>query len=57
MEFTLLHERAERILLLAQLVLPFPSLLLGPLLHVLLKHLLPFTTGQQQIPRVEHDLV
>ena len=57
MQFSLLHERPEMLLLLPQLVALLAAFLLGSLLHVLLKHLLALLGGQQQVARVKHDLM
>jgi len=48
---------SELFFLLLQLVALLPSLFLGSLLHVLLKHLLAFLRRQQKVARVKDNLV
>lgn len=53
----LAEQLSEGVLLLSQFIPLFPPFLLCPLLDILLEHLLPLFGGQQEVSRIEHDLV
>ena len=57
MDACLLHELLERLPLHLHLGLLLPPLLVRPLTHVLVEHLLTLLRRQQEVARVEHDLV
>lgn len=57
MQLGLLHEFTEIISLLPHLVAFLLALLLCPILDILFKYLFAFLRCQQQVPRVEYNLV
>ena len=57
MQLGALEQLAVLLLAFLHLVALLASLFISALLDVLLKHLLPFLARQQQVARVEHDLV
>lgn len=57
MQLGLLHEFTEIISLLPHLVAFLLALLLGPILDILFKYLFALLRCQQQVPRIEYNLV